>query len=810
MKKITVNLLVLFFIILNSLYLTNFLERSVIFSNYQFIFVFSYFIVINLFVFRFISKNIKNVEKKLIILILISSFFIIIAGGNYFDNHKFRDVSIDILGTGEKAQNSLGTEVWITAIEVDGKKMNLTEMGNSTWEYREGSLVNYKNQPSKLTLNLRYVSDIKMIFLKHQWSGIAKIKDKTVNLFSEQGNEFVYEFKPPIIVKNVYNYLDLLMAYLFVLSISLFLLILTKKNSVFFGFVSLGLYIFIYKVTEGLYLDKISSVVLIIISFLSGSIFLKKRFQEFLRNFIFSDKLSSVIFIIVSFLVSLFIFGNILFFASGFLEVTLQKIVLFGIVWMWCLPFIIIFLYSLEKVNIATKAISSTRTQKIRLFSLVTAIQIVVGLLMLNIYYPGNMTSDSIDQWKQAQGLLPISDAHPAFHTIVISLLSKIYNSTAFIVSVQILFAALVVSSVLMYLHKQGLKLSYVVVISSVFWLIPNNAVYIVTLWKDIPYTISLLWLTFLLLKLVQKQKVTPWYNIFALSIALGFVYLFRHNGIVPCILSLVAIVWYVFKSKRMYVLFVIPLTIIFIILIKGPLYSAFQVEEASNGLEFIAPIHGIASVIAHNGTLSEETAAYMKGIMPFEEWKRLYDPYNANPYMFGNNYSLTYKLSLSNTKDILLMYLDTLVRNPITVIYDRLTGIGLIWQTTQPLTGYNSRYVTTIVNNDIGLEAKGSMLTGVFNRILQATEQVTLVDSLIWRGGLPTIVMLLVLMFLLKKKYYAYLLALVPFIGNMISLVLSMSWQDYRYVYFEFFIIIFLLLALYLKKTNNIVGDVS
>jgi hypothetical protein len=807
MRKLIVNSLVLIWIVLNSIYLTNFIERNVQLSLYQFVFILLYFAGINVLGFALILKQQKNMSRKILAIISVISFFMIIAGGDFFDNHRKQDVSIDVLATGEKTKNSLGTEVWITGIEVDNKRLNLAELANINWEFRGNSLVNFTNQPSTLSLNLRYVSDIKVKFLKHQWSGIARIEGKSIDLYSKEGNEFIYDFKSKPVQKNIYNYLDIGMAYLLLFSISLFLLALIKKKKFLFGFVTLLLYLLLYQFIEGVYLDKLSNLILILISFLSGALFLNERIKIFIRKFILSDKLTLSIFIFTSLVISFFAVGNNLFFSNGFLDVTIRNILLFILVWTWSTPFIILFLYSLEKINLARNINESSKLNKSLLFFSLIIIQSTIGLIMLSIYYPGNMTSDSIDQWKQAQGLLPISDAHPAFHTIVISLLTKIYNSPAFIVSIQILFASLVLSSILIFLHKQGLRKLYVFGIAALFWLIPNNAIYIVTLWKDIPYTISLVWLTFLLLKSVQKRESITLINIFELSVALSFVYLFRHNGVIPFILSIIVILGYVFKSRRIRFLFVIPIALIFIILVKGPLFSAFQVEKSATGLEFIAPVHGIASVIAHNGNLSPETINYMKEIMPLEEWKRLYDPYNANPYMFGNNYALTYKLSLGDTKEILMMYLDTLVRNPVTVIYDRLTGVGLMWQITQPTTSYNSRYVSTIVDNDIGLEAHGNSLSGLYNKILQTTENITIIDTVIWRGGFPTLVLLLVVFFLFKKKNYAYLIALTPLIGNIISLFLSMSWQDYRYVYFEFFIMIFIILSLFLKK-NGTVGE--
>ena len=62
----------------------------------------------------------------------------------------------------------------------------------------------------------------------------------------------------------------------------------------------------------------------------------------------------------------------------------------------------------------------------------------IIFFIVLLAYYPGILVSDGIYQWHQAQTGI-INDWHPAYNTIYILLLSKIWNNPFFVLTIQCL-----------------------------------------------------------------------------------------------------------------------------------------------------------------------------------------------------------------------------------------------------------------------------------------------------------------------------------------------------------------------------------
>jgi hypothetical protein len=61
--------------------------------------------------------------------------------------------------------------------------------------------------------------------------------------------------------------------------------------------------------------------------------------------------------------------------------------------------------------------------------------------LYLLAFWPGIMTEDSIDQWTQAQRGV-FRDEHPAVHTLLIWLITRLWNSPAAVALLQIVLVA--------------------------------------------------------------------------------------------------------------------------------------------------------------------------------------------------------------------------------------------------------------------------------------------------------------------------------------------------------------------------------
>lgn len=146
-------------------------------------------------------------------------------------------------------------------------------------------------------------------------------------------------------------------------------------------------------------------------------------------------------------------------------------------------------------------------------------------------YWPGILSYDSVNQWKQAQGMIPLTDWHPVFHTLCIRFAALLYPSPAAYCILQILFGALVSARFFSWLLDR-LNPFLVCPFILLFVVNPVNGIHMITVWKDIPYAISILWVVFILARLLANEKEDKSYLFYLETIvALSMMCLFRHNG---------------------------------------------------------------------------------------------------------------------------------------------------------------------------------------------------------------------------------------------------------------------------------------
>lgn len=411
---------------------------------------------------------------------------------------------------------------------------------------------------------------------------------------------------------------------------------------------------------------------------------------------------------------------------------------------------------------------------------------------------PGAISIDTISQFSQAKGVMPISDAHPALLTMWYRLLFHLTDSPILISLFQISAFALVTAVFLQYLSLHGLSRKITSIFAVLFSAHLVNGIYASTLWKDVLFTVCLLWMTYLMVKLaVEKRQFFSWRNIVQMGVCMALTVLIRHNGIIVFILAgiLLVVATITNRSFRPAVAFIIGISIF--AGVKGPVYSAFEV--ANN--QMYSPsgfLHGMEYISLVTG----KTNPLLKELAPQEDWAIMYEPYSTNSFAYSEaaqKNQMSEKMQILSPSVVNRAYIRAFAEHPFLIIKDRLFGCNLLWNSVP--SGYNWRvgndqYIFVVENNNFGFYCRENILTDLVSAAYQASISSPLDDMLIWRAG-PYLAGVLLLLFLgLTRRKYGLLLAGMPLLGNGISLVLAMAWQDFRYVYFVFVCGVFLLLA--------------
>ena len=131
--------------------------------------------------------------KNKIIVFFILSFIYILLFPTFKERVLEKDYFIEFRTNGEKCDASLGTEIWIDAIVVDGALYDLAtiDLGESNWEH-VGRIFNSGEEAAVLNIKVPYKKTLEIIFVTHPYSGIIEVTNqkqtKEINLYSsDQG-----------------------------------------------------------------------------------------------------------------------------------------------------------------------------------------------------------------------------------------------------------------------------------------------------------------------------------------------------------------------------------------------------------------------------------------------------------------------------------------------------------------------------------------------------------------------------------------------------------------------------------------------
>ncbi len=277
----------------------------------------------------------------------------------------------------------------------------------------------------------------------------------------------------------------------------------------------------------------------------------------------------------------------------------------------------------------------------------------VWGIYLLT-FFPGMMSPDSNDQWRQiVTG--QFNDAHPVFHTLSMWLVTRIWLSPAAVVISQIIFLSLTVAWGIRLLEEHGLPSWAAWLLATIFTFAPLNANMVVVLWKDIPYSISLFLFSLMVLKIVltrgewlNKRFTWIWLGLISLCVAS-----FRHNGLPIPIISIPTILIF-YKNEWKPLLATMGFATSFFFIIHGPIYSLLGVDQAI-GYKHHTLVHYIAAHIETGSPLTIEETHMAKYILPLSEWKyqccNNSDIFHAKSYSadrFAKNVGIMQKLFVS------------------------------------------------------------------------------------------------------------------------------------------------------------------
>ena len=318
-------------------------------------------------------------------------------------------------------------------------------------------------------------------------------------------------------------------------------------------------------------------------------------------------------------------------------------------------------------------------------------------------WYPAFITGDSLDQLGQIE-TGEFFNGHPAFHTITMWFITRVWDNAAAVSLVQIVVFALLLGLIAKRLRELGTPLWLAVGAAWVVGLSPAVGPTAMTLWKDIAFTLAFLWVFAELLTLVRLREAY-WQDVWnpvRLGAALSLLWLFRHNGLVTMlgVLAVLAIL----NRRNLGRLVPMVLTVAgAVLLVQGPVFWLFTVDRSTpTAAEVMLPV--VASSFVHEpDNFSSTEVALLASIAPLDVWRSRYDCDHFDPLLFDP--AMSVGVIRQDPGPVLELGVRTLWR-------DLDTSLGFFWCRAefllipaQPEDAYLQRPPFRIPVNDLGLE---------------------------------------------------------------------------------------------------------
>jgi hypothetical protein len=434
---------------------------------------------------------------------------------------------------------------------------------------------------------------------------------------------------------------------------------------------------------------------------------------------------------------------------------------------------------------------------------------LISSIIVLLIYYPAVMSGDSLVQWVQSHNF-QLTDQHPAFHTLMIWLVTKIWDSPAAVAAAQILFLSIVVSWGIGNLVKRGMPVKIGWLISILFAGSPVNWLFVVTLWKDIPYGISLLWLTFIILEIYNTNGkwLANFKNSLLFCVCLLFVSLFRHNGLpVSALIVLILIPFFWKQRKWSFTVLVVFLALRWVITV--PVYKVLGVSPMTGNYQYATILYHIGAHVNSGTIFSDQQRKEINDLIPLDYWN--YSPCSIDPIMWNDQ--LNSELISNDPIKYLGLTFQLFLKDPAPDL-ESISNTGALVFAMNPKC---KTYITPLVYKPTanpaaswidftvdGVEGENSKLPQLIDPLTKFYDQtysydtLSLFNILFWRPAVYLIIIFLVFFAILwMERRWKMLIIVCPALIQSVVLLLVNVAQDLRYQYgvyliSEFFIGLF------------------
>ena len=436
------------------------------------------------------------------------------------------------------------------------------------------------------------------------------------------------------------------------------------------------------------------------------------------------------------------------------------------------------------------------------------------------MYYPTWYNNDAVWQTQQILGMVPRSNHHPFFHTLIIQfffgigyrLSGTVTGGLAFYTFWQMTVMALVFAFILYRLYKRGTRLLWLIAALLFYAVLPFNAVLTICMGKDEFFAAALFFYTWTTTESAFLEPDVPGKKgnlCYAAYFAAGLlVCLLRSNGIFIFLgTSVILLICDCWKKKftRKYLAGktaqkaalmkkygCTALILLCFLIWRGPVLNALDVEPPDTIEGLTMPVQHLACTYLKGGELTEEEKEMIGRVVPLERLEEAYNPYLFDPLKAlireeGNQQAVEEQKAA-----YFKLWLRAGLRNPLQYVVAEVRQTMGYWayRVRDELVVYNDYFM---VGNPFGVETERKLFT--YDAGLAMGKYLMDFQNLfnrVWSLGLNTWLMLFALTYAAYEKRSP--MPFVPPLLLIATLLLAAPvYNEFRYIYGMFMMLPFL-----------------
>ena len=407
------------------------------------------------------------------------------------------------------------------------------------------------------------------------------------------------------------------------------------------------------------------------------------------------------------------------------------------------------------------------------------------------VFYPGCVSTDSRWELQQQLGLAAVSNHHPVMHQLVIRLglaVGRLFGSLSLGVAayslIQMLLMALVFALCIRFLALKGANRGVLTAVFLFYGLYTINALYSISMWKDVLFG------GFALLLTLQLIGEPPWERVggkrrkvlafLGLTLTAFLFCTMRNNGYYAFLLGFP---FYILMNRKRWkpLLALGVLTVLLVSGYQGLLYNVLGVGRSGVGEALSVPLQQIARTVKIHGVDRDNgDFQILEEVLPdIEQLGEKYNSGISDPVKEGDTF-----LGRKFQKDPLRYgrsWLRLGLRYPNTYIDAALLQSYGYWY--PDLDYFNVTPI--IVKNDIGLE-QNQRFAGLREKIILLHENLAMYrpTAILYSVGLLVWLELIAVVLLGMKKQWQPVSASLPIWAVWLTTLASPVFCEYRYLY--------------------------